>query len=175
MTSAGRVAARDQLPRTDTRCTEPARAETEAGTTEGIRRSSSYWLSELLGRGRHKMQAQPSLCFCGVPENWNLSGLGLASACNSGPAPCRSTWSLSSIDGKAHTQQVGANPAGPEHCEHSPHTPVIFVCSALPRHSTTEQGNLNKRPPPLLVSGRKLDTEETCKQKPNKQRELLQK
>ena len=24
-----------------------------------------------LGQGRHKMQAQPSLCFCGVPENWN--------------------------------------------------------------------------------------------------------
>ena len=37
MTSAGRVAARDQLPRTDTRRTQMGRMETEAGTAEGIR------------------------------------------------------------------------------------------------------------------------------------------
>ena len=37
MTSAGRVAARDQLPRKDTRHTQQACPETEAGTTEGIR------------------------------------------------------------------------------------------------------------------------------------------
>ena len=38
-----------------------------------------------------------------------------------------------------------------------------------------ELANLNKRPPRPPVSGRKLDTEETSKQKPNKQREPLQK
>ena len=32
---------------------------------------SSSWLPELLGQGRHKTQAQPSLRFCGVPENWS--------------------------------------------------------------------------------------------------------
>ena len=32
------------------------------------------------------MQAQPSLCLCGVPENLNLSSLDLESAYNSGPA-----------------------------------------------------------------------------------------
>ena len=51
-----------------------------------------------LDRGRHKTQAQPSLCLCGVPKNLNVSGLGLGSARNSGPAPCRATWSLSSVD-----------------------------------------------------------------------------
>ena len=32
----------------------------------------------------HKKQAQPSLCLCGVPENLNLSALGLGSSPNSG-------------------------------------------------------------------------------------------
>ena len=35
---------------------------------------------------RHKTQAQPSLCLCGVPENLNLSGLDLGNAHNPGPA-----------------------------------------------------------------------------------------
>ena len=34
----------------------------------------------------HKMQAQPSLCLCGVPENLNLGVLDLGSAHNPGPA-----------------------------------------------------------------------------------------
>ena len=33
----------------------------------------------------HKMQAQPSLCLCGVPENLNLGVLDLGSARNPGP------------------------------------------------------------------------------------------
>ena len=33
----------------------------------------------------HKIQAQLSLCLCGVPENLNLSSLDLGSARNSGP------------------------------------------------------------------------------------------
>ena len=32
------------------------------------------------------MQAQPSLCLCGIPECLNLSGLDLGSAYNPGPA-----------------------------------------------------------------------------------------
>ena len=31
------------------------------------------------------MQAQLSLCLCGVPKNLNLSGLDLGSACKPGP------------------------------------------------------------------------------------------
>ena len=37
-------------------------------------------------REGHTLQAQPSLCLCGVPENLNLSGLDLGSAWNPGPA-----------------------------------------------------------------------------------------
>ena len=40
MTSAGRVVARDQLPRTDTRHTKLMCTETEAGTAEGIRNAA---------------------------------------------------------------------------------------------------------------------------------------
>ena len=55
----------------------------------------------------------------------------------------------------------------PRHCEH---TPVLFAAS-LPPHSATEQVSLKKCPPPPLVSGWKLDTEETSKQKKLKQTE----
>ena len=57
----------------------------------------------------------------------------------------------------------------------TPHTRQWYLFAVfLPPHSTTEQVSLNKRPPRPLVSGRKLDTEETCKhKKPNKHREPL--
>ena len=45
--------------------------------------------------------AQPSLRLCGAPENPNLSGSGLVSARNAGPAPCRAAGSLSSVDGES--------------------------------------------------------------------------
>ena len=41
------------------------------GARTGKARPSSSWLPELLGRGRHKTQAQPSPRFCGAPEGWN--------------------------------------------------------------------------------------------------------
>ena len=154
MTSTRRVAARYQLPRTDTGRTRPVRPETEAGTTEGIWRTtlgrvrpSSSWLPELLRWGRHKTQAQPCLCFCGVPENLNLSGLGLGSARNSGPVPWRAAWSLSAVDRESTQPRAGADTVWPEHCECSPHRPAICVCSAPPSPHTTEQANLNERPP----------------------------
>ena len=52
MTSARRAAARDQLPRKDTRRIGLAHKETEAGTSEGIRcvaPGTGSWLPELLG------------------------------------------------------------------------------------------------------------------------------
>ena len=48
-------------------------------------------LTKHLGRlscsdlGRAQNAGQPSLHLCGVPENRNLSGLDLGSACNPGP------------------------------------------------------------------------------------------
>ena len=51
------------------------------------------------------------------------------------------------------------------------HTPVLFAVS-LPPHSATEQVSLKSVHHRPLESGRKLDTEETSKQKKLKQREL---
>ena len=91
--------------------------------------------------GRHKTQAQPSMRLCGVPRNPNLSGSGLGSARNAGPAPWRAAWSLSSVDGESSHLWTGANPVWPEHCECSPHRPVTFVCSAppSPQHGWTSE------------------------------------
>ena len=66
----------------------------------------------------------------------NLGGLGLGSACNSGPSPYRAAGSLSRVDGEStHLWEW------PEHCECSPHTPVTFVCSAppSPQHKWTSE------------------------------------
>ena len=59
---------------------------------------------------------------------------------------------------------MGANPVWLNHCEH---TPVIYLFSVfLSPHSMTEQVSLKKVTTTApLVSGRKLDTEETSKQK----------
>ena len=86
-----------------------------------------------LGRGRHKTQAQPSLCFCGVSKNWNHRQPRASSLWRSlEPEQCRR--------GK-HSPLVGANPVWLEHCRSSPHTPVIFVCSAppSPQHDWTSE------------------------------------
>ena len=99
-------------------------------------------------RPNHKTQAQLSLLLCGVPENLNLSGLGLGSERNSGPAAFRAAWRLSSVDGESTHALSRANPVWPGHCECSPHTPVRLSAAPLPPHSATEQANLNKRPPP---------------------------
>ena len=99
-TSAGRVTARDQLPRRDTWHTwegmPVVHPENQAaGMGEVIRCSSHLGVTVLTKHlvtwaartwKGHKTQGQPSLCLCGVPENLNLSRLDLGSAYNSGSA-----------------------------------------------------------------------------------------
>ena len=71
--------ARGQLPRTDRRRMHPTGAHRNTHWDRGgdkahrTRESAHVKLlaAELPGPGRHKTQAQPSLRFCGVPENWN--------------------------------------------------------------------------------------------------------
>ena len=93
----------------------------------------------------HKTQAQPSLCLCGVPKNLNLSSLDLGSAHNPGPAldssPAEQPGAWAVLTGKAHTPRAGANPVWPRHGEHSPHMPLIFVCSIPPhrQHNWTSE------------------------------------
>ena len=185
LTSAGRVAARDQLPRGDTRhtwdCAPTAHPGNRAAGTREVMRPT----------------APPGACALAKhPVAWSCLDLGRAQ--NAGPTevvplwstrepepqrhgpgkcsqprarlrqlPCTATWSLSSVDRESTHSVSGANPVWPRHCEHSPHTPVIFAVF-LPPRSTTEQVSLNKGPPSPLVSGQKSDTNETCKQRKSK-------
>ena len=117
----------------------------------------------------HKAQAQPSLHLCRVPENLNLSGLGLGSAFNPGPAS-DSSWQ-SNLEpeqcslGKHTRCERGQIQCGPGTAS-TPHTHQWYLFAVfLPPHSTTEQVSLNKYHFRSLVSGQKLDTKETCKQK----------
>ena len=191
LTSARRAAVRDQLPRGDTGHTWDGALAAHPGKPSGwdggdkmhsppgesaLAKHLVTW-SARTWEG-HKTQAQPSLCLCWVPKNLNVSGLDLG-MCTQPRArfrqlPCRAACSLSSVDRDSTHAVSGANPAWPRHCERSTHTPGMFVCSVLPspQHAWTSD-HLR-----LLVSGQKLDTEETCKQrkpKQTKKKELLRK
>ena len=110
-------------------------------------RSSSSWLPELLEPGRHKMQPQLSLRLCGVPENLKLQ-LRRGKCTQLQPAPCRATWSLSSVDGESTHREQGQTQCG-RNTASIPHTRQWHLSAVpLPPHSTTEQANLSKRPPP---------------------------
>ena len=155
MTSARRVAARNQLPRRDSRRTRPASPETgwdrggeKAHHTRGECAHQAPGCLSCSDRGRHKMQTQPSLHFCGVPENLNLSGLGLGSARNSGPAPWRAAWSPSSVDGESTHALSGGKPSVAGTLRVLPTQASEICLQRPPPRSTTEQVNLNKRPPP---------------------------
>ena len=117
----------------------------------------------------HKTQAQPILCLCGVPQNLNLSGLDLGSAHNPGPAFDSSTAEQPGPEqcrpGKHTHCEWAQTHCGPD-TESTPHTHQWYLFSLfLPPYSTTEQVSLNKWPRSPPVSGQKVDTEESCKQK----------
>ena len=78
--------------------------------------------------------------------------------------------------GKAETPLYGASPVWPQHGECYPHT-EMSVCSALPapQQDWTELANLNKRSPPPTCARAEIRHRRDSKQKPNKQRESLQK
>ena len=121
------------------------------------------------------MQAQPSLHLCGVPQYLNLSGLDLGSAYNSGPASDSSQQSNLETkqcrQRKSTRREWGQTQCGQDNGS-TPHRPQCYFFAAfLPPHSTTEQGSLKNDHHRPRVSGWKLDTEETSKQKKLKQRE----
>ena len=86
------------------------------------------------------MQAQPSLDLCGVPEKLNLSALGLGSARNLGPTPCKEDWSLSSGDGESTHAVSGGKPivAGTLRVLPTHASDICLQCPSLPT------GRLNK-------------------------------
>ena len=133
--------ARDQLPRTDTRWTQPARTETEAGAAEGRRRAApgesapvrlpAAWAAQAWESTKHR-------------PNWVcafVEYLKTGTARNAWPASYRASWSLNSVDGERTHPWEGANPVWPEHCECSPHRPMKFVFSApsSPQHDWTSE------------------------------------
>ena len=100
---------------------------------------------------RHKTQAQPSLHLCGVPENLNLSSLGLESAGNPGTASDSSQknnlepeqWRL----GKHTRCEWGQTQCGRDTVS-TPHRNQCYLFAVfLPPRSTTEQVSLKKWPP----------------------------
>ena len=120
----------------------------------------------------HKTQAQPSLHLWGLPEYLNLSGLDLGSAYN--PWPASDSSLQSNLEPKQcwqekHTRheqgqtQCGSDTVSTHQC--------YLLAASLPPHSTTEQASLKSVHQCPLVSGRKLDTEETSKQMKLKQRD----
>ena len=98
---------------------------------ESTRQAPGHLSCSGLGRTQH--QVQPSLRLCGVPENVNLSGLDLRSACKpESPSDSSRQSNLESEQcrlGKHTRCERGANPVWLNHCEH---TPVIFVHSVPP-------------------------------------------
>ena len=77
LTSAGRVAARDQLPRRDTRLTGPGAPRNWGGDGEGEValhlkrvRSSSSWFPELLRREGTKRRPNRVCAFVEYPRTW---------------------------------------------------------------------------------------------------------
>ena len=92
-TSTRRVAAKDQLPRRDTRharytprkpsCWDWGGDKSQPSTGGDYTHQGTGHLSSS-DLERAQTQAQPSLCLCGVPENLNLSSLDLGNAQNPG-------------------------------------------------------------------------------------------
>ena len=104
----------------------------------GRERPSSSWPPELLGRGRHRAQAQLSPRFCGGPKNGNRT-----------PGRARSLESSLEPEQCSTRAVSGANPVWPGHCEGSPHRPVAFLCSAppAPQHHWTSEPEQETPPP----------------------------
>ena len=83
-------------------------------------------------QGMHKTQPQLSLHLCEVSKTWTWVAWAWEVRTTQGPLPVQHPVAWVVWKGRAHTPWVGATPVWPEHCEHSPNTPVIFVCSAPP-------------------------------------------
>ena len=95
---------------------------------------------------------------------------------NAGPAPYRAAGSLSSVDGESTDTPVRGKPSVAGTRGVLP-THTISVCSAPPSppQDLTELANLNKRSTPPSCVRAEIRHRRDGKQKPNKQRESLQK
>ena len=179
LTSARRVAAWDQLSTGDTRHTWDGALTAHPGnraaknrkvnkmhSPPGTVHSPSTWSPTLLEPGKSTKRRPNWVCALQStqePERLRPRKCTIRRA-RFGQFLCRAPWSLSSVDlGSTHFHELVQTQCGP-HTASTPHTCQQYLFTAfLPPHNTTEQVS--------LVSGCKLDTEETWKQrKQNKQR-----
>ena len=96
----------EQTQGTSKQCAQKLRLGPQRGEGAphpGRVRPSSSWLPELLRPGKAQNTGPTeSAPLWSTREPELLSGVGLGSACNAGPAPWRAAWSLSRVDGEAH-------------------------------------------------------------------------
>ena len=119
------------------------------------------------GQGRHKTQAQPNPHFYGVPENWNRTQHRARSIQSPRePEQCRR--------GKHRHPCMGQTQCG-RNTGSAPHTQRCLPAAPRPPRSRTEIANLNKRSPLPACVRAEIRHRRDGKQKPNKQREPLQK
>ena len=137
MTSAGRVVARGQLPRTDTRRT--------------------HRLARKLGLGPRRGEGAPHRGECARQAPGGLSCSGgegtkrrpnrvrtfeenprTGTARNAGPAPYGAAWSLSSVDGESTHPRAGRTQCG-RNTGSAPHTQRYLSAAPLPPRSTLNQ------------------------------------
>ena len=96
----------------------------------------STWSHGLLGPGKGMIHtAHPRsvpLRSTQEPE-WLRPGKYTKCRVHLGQCPCRTPWRMSSVDpGSTCHLRPRPNPVWSIHCEHSPHMPVVFVCSVPP-------------------------------------------
>ena len=130
------------------------RAETEAGTAEGRRplhwgrvRSSS-WLPELFGPGKAQNPGPTESVLLWSTRKPEPEQLGPGKSTQLGAAPWRAAGSPSSVDGESTHALSGGKPSVAGTLRVLPTQASEICLQRPPPRSTTEQVNLNKRPPP---------------------------
>ena len=155
--------------------TRPVRAETEAGATEERGHAASGESAPVKPLAARATQARE-----GTKRRRNrihafVEDPKTGTARNAGPAPYRAAGSLSSVDGEStDTREQGQTQCG-RNMVRATHTQRYLSAAPRPPRSRTELVNLNKRSPPPACVRAEIRHRRDGKQKPNKQREPLQK
>ena len=177
-----RVAARDQLPRGDPGHTWDSTLAVHPGNQEA---GAGRWLRRTTHLGQWAHQAPGRLSSSGLGRAQHASptesvplwrtwepkpeqprpGKCTQARMRFGQFPCRTTWSLSSVDRESTCALSWGKPSV-GHTLSTPHTHQRCLSAvSFPPHNTTEQVSLNSDRLLPLVSGQKLDTEETFQQR----------
>ena len=143
----------------------PGVSRLETSSTEQTQGAPDWHAQKLrLDHGGDKVHCTRGECACQAPGCLSCSGQEgtkrrpswvytfveypkTGTTRNSGPAPYRAACTLSSVDGESTHPLAGQTQCG-WNTATAPHTGQWHLSAApLPPRSTTEQANLNKRPP----------------------------